>query len=69
MATDPLNEGKTSIQGSSKNDDVESHKKPTVLESHGYILGKTIGVGTYASVKVIKKFKIIIIHVKLIILQ
>lgn len=27
--------------------------KLTVLESHGYYLGKTIGTGSYATVKVI----------------
>lgn len=27
-------------------------KKPTVLESHGYYLGKTIGSGSYATVRV-----------------
>lgn len=29
-----------------------SDKKPTVLESHGYYLGKTIGTGSYATVRV-----------------
>lgn len=27
-------------------------KKPTVLETHGYYLGKTIGSGSYATVRV-----------------
>ena len=27
-------------------------KKQTVLESHGYVLGKTIGSGSYATVRV-----------------
>lgn len=31
----------------------KSEKKLTVLESHGYVLGKTIGAGSYATVKVI----------------
>jgi len=31
----------------------KSEKKLTVLESHGYALGKTIGAGSYATVKVI----------------
>lgn len=31
----------------------KSEKKLTVLESHGYVLGKTIGTGSYATVKVI----------------
>lgn len=35
-----------------KKDDEKSEKKLTVLESHGYILGKTIGAGSYATVKV-----------------
>lgn len=30
----------------------KSEKKLTVLESHGYCLGKTIGAGSYATVKV-----------------
>lgn len=30
----------------------EANKKQTVLESHGYILGKTIGSGSYATVRV-----------------
>ncbi|EFN74383.1 hypothetical protein EAG_14800 [Camponotus floridanus] len=34
-----------------KKDDEKSEKKLTVLESHGYILGKTIGAGSYATVK------------------
>lgn len=38
-----------------KNDE-KSDKKLTVLESHGYILGKTIGFGSYATVKVIIHF-------------
>lgn len=36
-----------------KNDD----KKQTVLEKHGYALGKTIGNGSYATVKVIIDLK------------
>lgn len=35
-----------------KKDDENSEKKLTVLEAHGYILGKTIGAGSYATVKV-----------------
>lgn len=38
-----------------KKDDENSEKKLTVLEAHGYILGKTIGAGSYATVKVISK--------------
>ncbi|XP_070165970.1 testis-specific serine/threonine-protein kinase 3 [Polyergus mexicanus] len=37
-----------------KKDDEKSEKKLTVLESHGYILGKTIGAGSYATVKIAK---------------
>ncbi|CAL1682715.1 unnamed protein product [Lasius platythorax] len=37
-----------------KKDDEKSEKKLTVLESHGYTLGKTIGAGSYATVKVAK---------------
>lgn len=29
----------------------KSERKLTVLESHGYALGKTIGAGSYATVK------------------
>ncbi|XP_011696629.1 PREDICTED: testis-specific serine/threonine-protein kinase 4-like [Wasmannia auropunctata] len=36
-----------------KNDE-KLEKKLTVLESHGYTLGKTIGAGTYATVKIAK---------------
>ncbi|XP_039301978.1 testis-specific serine/threonine-protein kinase 4 [Solenopsis invicta] len=36
-----------------KNDE-KSNKKLTVLESHGYNLGKTIGAGSYATVKIAK---------------
>jgi hypothetical protein len=31
---------------------VKEGKKQTVLESHGYVLGKTIGSGSYATVRV-----------------
>lgn len=31
-------------------------KKPTVLETHGYFLGKSIGTGSYATVRVRKAF-------------
>ncbi|KAJ8681288.1 hypothetical protein QAD02_017075 [Eretmocerus hayati] len=55
MATDPANEAKPSSHNSSKKtEDEEVSKKLTVLESHGYTLGKTIGMGTYASVKIAK---------------
>jgi len=36
----------------------KSEKKLTVLESHGYALGKTIGAGSYATVKVIYRILI-----------
>ncbi|XP_025832159.1 testis-specific serine/threonine-protein kinase 3-like isoform X2 [Agrilus planipennis] len=32
--------------------ETKTEKKPTVLESHGYYLGKTIGSGSYATVRV-----------------
>lgn len=32
--------------------EVPKEKKPTVLESHGYYLGNTIGSGSYATVRV-----------------
>lgn len=31
---------------------LQPEKKLTVLETHGYTLGKTIGTGSYATVKV-----------------
>lgn len=34
------------------NEHEKSEKKLTVLETHGYALGKTIGSGSYATVKV-----------------
>lgn len=39
--------------GAPKTDVVE--RKATVLENHGYSLGKTIGTGSYATVKVSKQ--------------
>ncbi|OXU26538.1 hypothetical protein TSAR_014459 [Trichomalopsis sarcophagae] len=55
MATDPLSKGKQSNQNSGKKDEHgESESKLTVLENHGYTLGKTIGVGTFATVKIAK---------------
>lgn len=35
-----------------KDDKYRIEKKGTVLETHGYTLGKTIGTGTYGTVKV-----------------
>lgn len=35
--------------------EVPKDKKPTVLESHGYYLGNTIGSGSYATVRVRNK--------------
>lgn len=32
--------------------ETQKDKKPTVLETHGYYLGKTIGSGSYATVRV-----------------
>lgn len=34
--------------------DNKQDKKPTVLETHGYFLGRTIGTGSYATVRVRK---------------
>ena len=31
----------------------EEVKKPTILETHGYRVGQTIGSGSYANVKVL----------------
>lgn len=35
-----------------RTNDTTGEKKPTVLESHGYYLGKAIGSGSYATVRV-----------------
>ncbi|XP_043280585.1 testis-specific serine/threonine-protein kinase 4-like [Venturia canescens] len=64
MSTVPENDEKKGvIEGSSTRnastietpeDDGKANRKPTVLESHGYALGRTIGAGSYATVKVAK---------------
>lgn len=41
----------TSHNPSSQNSDAQKDRK-TVLENHGYYLGKTIGAGSYATVRV-----------------
>lgn len=40
----------------SKDECPPDERKTTVLETHGYKLGKTIGTGSYATVKVILPF-------------
>lgn len=40
--------------------EVKSERKLTVLETHGYVLGRTIGSGSYATVKVQLKIKLYI---------
>lgn len=52
MATDPMNEAKLSNSANGSDENAKNQKKLTVLEKHGYTLGKTIGVGAYATVKV-----------------
>lgn len=47
------NEQPADMKSTDENSDEKSDKKLTVLESHGYVLGKTIGAGSYATVKVI----------------
>jgi hypothetical protein len=47
-----MTEAKPSDQSPCKNDRNKEERKLSVLESRGYVLGKTIGVGTYATVKV-----------------
>lgn len=42
--------------------EVPKEKKPTVLESHGYYLGNTIGSGSYATVRVSRKYVVYIIQ-------
>ncbi|GAB1859270.1 Testis-specific serine threonine-protein kinase 4-like protein [Camponotus japonicus] len=49
-----LNERVLSMRSTDDKKDEKSEKKLTVLESHGYILGKTIGAGSYATVKIAK---------------
>lgn len=69
MSTSPIsgvNHATTShSHGVGVSTESQKDKKPTVLESHGYYLGNTIGSGSYATVRVsfkcvshIKKFEI-----------
>lgn len=37
--------------------EAKTERKLTVLETHGYVLGRTIGSGSYATVKVIHPLK------------
>ncbi|XP_033323921.2 testis-specific serine/threonine-protein kinase 3 [Megalopta genalis] len=53
MATAPVVDNKAPVQNDEK-DEEKTGKKLTILESHGYSLGKTIGAGSYATVKVAK---------------
>lgn len=54
MATAPItdNSPKSLLKTVEGKNDEKLEKKLTILESHGYILGKTIGTGSYATVKV-----------------
>nr|XP_031837288.1 testis-specific serine/threonine-protein kinase 4-like [Nomia melanderi] len=52
MATGPVTNNKSLLQCNDEKDEEKTGKKLTVLESHGYCLGKTIGAGSYATVKV-----------------
>ncbi|XP_054016639.1 testis-specific serine/threonine-protein kinase 3-like [Hylaeus anthracinus] len=54
MATAPIAPDKSAIKLSEEENEKKSEKKLTVLESHGYSIGKTIGAGSYATVKVAK---------------
>ncbi|KOX71604.1 Testis-specific serine/threonine-protein kinase 4 [Melipona quadrifasciata] len=45
---------KASLKTTEDKSDEKSGKKLTVLESHGYTIGKTIGAGSYATVKIAK---------------
>jgi len=40
-----------------KQDDKSKDQKTSVLEKHGYTVGRSIGSGSYATVKVIKYYK------------
>lgn len=53
MAAVPIVEPKSSPGGKGSD---KAERKLTVLESHGYAMGKTIGSGSYATVKVIPGF-------------
>lgn len=58
MATEPIikctsKEQPAGMRLTDEKNGEKSDKKFTVLESHGYALGKTIGAGSYATVKVI----------------
>lgn len=56
MSTSPMssvNHAATShTHGVGVGTEAAKEKKPTVLESHGYYLGNTIGSGSYATVRV-----------------
>lgn len=54
MATTPItdNSPDSALKPIENQNEDKSDKKVTVLESHGYVLGKTIGAGSYATVKV-----------------
>ncbi|XP_076755257.1 testis-specific serine/threonine-protein kinase 3 [Xylocopa sonorina] len=56
MATTPIEENspKSLLKAVEDKSNEKSEKKLTVLESHGYTLGKTIGAGSYATVKIAK---------------
>nr|XP_012234101.1 PREDICTED: testis-specific serine/threonine-protein kinase 3-like [Linepithema humile]XP_012234102.1 PREDICTED: testis-specific serine/threonine-protein kinase 3-like [Linepithema humile] len=59
MATVPIikctsNERLSGTRLMNEKEDEKPEKKLTVLESHGYALGKTIGAGSYATVKIAK---------------
>ncbi|CAL7946800.1 unnamed protein product [Xylocopa violacea] len=52
MATTPIedNPPKSLLKAAEDKSNEKSEKKLTVLESHGYTLGKTIGAGSYATI-------------------
>ncbi|XP_017875012.1 testis-specific serine/threonine-protein kinase 4-like [Ceratina calcarata] len=55
MATGPITDNNPKALLRSVDDPPdETKRKLTVLESHGYILGKTVGAGSYATVKIAK---------------
>ncbi|XP_015438909.1 PREDICTED: testis-specific serine/threonine-protein kinase 3-like [Dufourea novaeangliae] len=54
MATAPVTDNKSPLIPIEESDEEKTGKKLTVLETHGYALGKTIGAGSYATVKVAK---------------
>lgn len=50
------------VESNTSNGEQEPERKNSVLQSHGYKLGRTIGSGSYAIIKVKKIFINLIIY-------